>query len=240
MTDNKHSTAVLALLSDYLDEQAHIAHRQIEDVAGVAITMRIADTPLTIGSSTELALDVDQVQYQIGFGPCLATLETGTGMYVPDLAADDRWGEYGPRAAERGARCCVSVPILARGEPTAVLKAYSGEVDGLTPEQQDLVAARGEELAGGIGLALSLTDHAQQLDDRVAAMEHRHVIDLAVGMVMEQVRCGPAQAFSMLRRQSQRSNVKLHDLAQRLINTVSDGEGVGPAPFRARGSTPTR
>jgi hypothetical protein len=133
----------------------------------------------------------------------------------------------------------VSVPILVRGEPTAVLKAYSGEVDGLTREQQDLVAARDEELAGGIALALSLTDHAQQLDDRIAAMEHRHVIDLAVGMVMEQARCGPTQAFTLLRRQSQRANVKLHDIAQRLVYAVSDGEGVGP-PFRIRGSAPVR
>jgi GAF domain-containing protein len=240
MTDNQHSTAVLALLGDYLDEQAQITHRQLGEVAGVAITMRIADAPLTIGSSTELALDVDQVQYQIGLGPCLAALETGTAMYVPDLAADGRWGDYGSRAAERGARCCMSVPVLVRGEPTAVVKAYSGEVNGLTREQQDLVTARGEELAGGIAIALSLSDHAQQLDDRIAAMDHRHVIDLAVGMVMAQARCGPTQAFSLLRRQSQRSGVKLHEVAQRLVSAVSDGEGVGSAHFLARGSAPTR
>jgi ANTAR domain/GAF domain len=240
MTDNVHSTAVLALLADYLDGEAQATHRQLGEVAGVAITMRVADAPLTIGSSSELALDVDQVQYQIGVGPCLAALETGTGMHVPDLAADDRWGEYGRRAAERGARCCMSVPIMVLAKPTAVLKAYSGEVNGLTQEQQDLVTARGEELAGGIAIALSLSDHAQQLDDRTAAMDHRHVIDLAVGMVMAQARCGPTQAFSLLRRQSQSSGVKLHEVAQQLVSAVSDGEGVGSAHFLARGSAPAR
>jgi hypothetical protein len=238
MTDNEHSTAVLALLGDYLDEQAQLTHRQVGDIAGVAITMRIAHTPLTIGTSSELALDVDLIQYEIGIGPCLAALKTGTAVYVPDLAADERWGEYGPRAAERGARCCISVPILVREQPTAVLKAYSSELDGLSPQQQSLIVARAVELAGGITLALSLCDHAQQLDDRIAAMDHRHVIDLAVGMVMEQAQCGPTQAFSLLRRHSQRSGVKLSEVAEQLVGAVSDDDGVASAPFRTRDSAP--
>lgn len=239
MTDNEHSTAMLALLGDYLGEQAQLTHRQVGDIAGVAVTMRIGHAPVTIGTSSELALDVDLIQYEIGIGPCLATLKTGTAIYVPDLAADERWGEYGPRAAGRGARCCMSVPILVRARPTAVLKAYTGEVNGLSPEQQDLIVARGEELAGGIALALSLSDHAQQLDDRIAAMDHRHVIDLAVGMVMERTRCGPTQAFSLLRRQSQRSGVKLSVVAQRLVSAVSDPDDVATAPFLARDSAPS-
>ena len=238
MTDKEHSTAVLALLSDYLGEQAQLTHRQVGEIAGVAITMRIAHAPLTIGTSSELASDVDLIQYEIGIGPCLFTLQTGMTMYVPDLAADDRWGEYGRRAAERGARCCISVPILVREMPTAVLKAYAGEVDGLSPEQQRLMVARGEEMAGGIALALSLSDHALQLDDRIAAMDHRHVIDLAVGMVMEQARCGPTQAFSLLRRQSQHSGLKLYEVAERLVGAVSEGDGVATAHFRARDSSP--
>jgi ANTAR domain/GAF domain len=240
MTANAHSTAVLALLADYLDEQAQLTHRQLGEVAGVAVTMRVASAPLTIGSSTTLALDVDKIQYEVGHGPCLTALDTGRAMYVPDLAVDGRWGEYGPRAAARGVHCCISVPVLVRDKPTAVVKAYTGERDGLTPEQRSLVASRGVELAGGIALALSLCDQAQQLDDRIAAMDHRHVIDLAVGMVMEQARCGPTQAFSLLRRQSQRSGTKLYQVAERLVGAVDDGNGAWSAHFRTRESEPTR
>jgi hypothetical protein len=236
MTENAHSTAVLALLGDYMSEQAQLTHRQLGDVVGVAITMQVAHVPLTIGTSSELALDVDTIQYEIGSGPCLAALATGIVLYVPDLAADRRWGAYGPRAAERGARCCISVPVLVRDRPTAVLKAYAGEVDGLSPDQQSLMVARGQDLVGGIAMALSLSDHAQQLDDRAAAMDHRHVIDLAVGMVMGQTGCGPTQAFAVLRRQSQQSNMKLYEVAKGLVGAVSGntGEGLAAAPFQAR------
>lgn len=238
MTDNSHSSAVLALLADYLGEQAQFIHHQLGDVAGIAITMRIAGAPLTIGTSSELALDVDLIQYEIGIGPCLFALQNGVVLYVPDLAGDDRWGEYGPRAAARGALSCLSVPVKTDGAITAVLKAYASCLDGLSVEQRTTLVTRAGELAGGIGLALSLSDHAQQLDDRIAAMDHRHLIDLGVGMVMERLRCGPAQAFALLRRQSQQSGRKLYDVARELVAAVSDADDGGSAPFSDRGAAP--
>ena len=57
-------------------------------------------------------------------------------------------------------------------------------------------------------------------------------------MAMEQARCGPTQAFSLLRRQSQQSGVKPYGFDQRLVGAVSDGDGVAIAHFRPRDSAP--
>jgi hypothetical protein len=95
---------LLAPLTVYLDDVAARAADRLEPTAGVAITLGMTDVPLTIGASTDLARDVDLIQYEIGKGPCLHALHHGIGMYVPDLASDTRWGEYGPRAAARGAK----------------------------------------------------------------------------------------------------------------------------------------
>jgi GAF domain-containing protein len=98
----------------------------------------LGGVPVTIGASTELAREVDQLQYVIGIGPCLHALATGEGMYVADLAADDRWADYGPRAATLGAKCCVSLPIRTDDDPVGVLKVYGSEVDGLDEWQREL------------------------------------------------------------------------------------------------------
>ena len=137
------SQEVLDLIDEYLDQVAADTHRLLGEVAGVAVTM--ADRrgrPLTVGSSTELARAVDELQYRLGDGPCLNALRGGGGDYVPSLAADTRWGRYGPEAAELGARCCQSVPVEGHDGVVAVFKVYAGVVYGLTLEQRRLAVRR--------------------------------------------------------------------------------------------------
>ena len=51
------------------------------------------------------------------------------------------------------------------------------------------------------------------------------VIEQAKGIVMAQQRCGPDQAFDVLRRMSQQANVKLRMLATQIVEQVaSSGE----------------
>jgi len=232
-------TELIPLLTDYLDDLATRTAKRVGDNAGVAVTLSVDGVPFTIGASTELARDVDLIQYHIGTGPCLNALHHGIGMYVPDLARDDRWGEYGAKAAARGAASCVSVPVFVNEQPDAVLKVYSDKVDGLTAEQQAVAFAVGPEVAGGVGLAKHLTRQAQRLDDRAAAMTTRRSIDVAIGVLMQQHRCSAESAFTMLRDASQSRNAKIRDIAHELISPFP-GDGVGPAPFRDRTpQTPT-
>jgi len=224
---------LIPLLTDYLDDLANRTAERVGDNAGVAVTLSVDGAPFTIGASTELARDVDLLQYHIGTGPCLNALHNGIGMYVPDLARDDRWGEYGPKAAARGAASCVSIPVFVSDQQAAVLKVYSDRVDGLAPDQQAVANAVAPEVAGGVGLAKHLTRQAQRLDDRAAAMTTRRSIDVAIGILMMQHQCSAESAFQMLRNTSQSRNAKIRDVAQELISPFP-GDGVGPAPFRDR------
>lgn len=232
--------ALIPMLSDYMDEVAVSCHERLGEVAGVAVTLSVGGEPFTVGSSTALALDVDLIQYAVGTGPCLTALREGIGTYVADLAQDLRWGDYGARAAERGASSCVSVPVLVRGQPAAVLKVYFAVVDGLSETQRRIAGGCAGEVSGGIGLARSLTEHARELDDRVAAMDSRRTIDIAIGILMERTGCGPAGAFNLLRRYSQVSNTKLREAARALVSAGSEEPEVTQAPFSPHGAAPRR
>jgi len=50
-----------------------------------------------------------------------------------------------------------------------------------------------------------------------ARLESMPVIEQAKGILMAQTGCGSEQAFDMLRRASQRSNVKVRDLAGAIV-----------------------
>jgi AmiR/NasT family two-component response regulator len=49
------------------------------------------------------------------------------------------------------------------------------------------------------------------------------VIEQAKGILIAQSRCGDAQAFDLLRRVSQRSNVPVRDLAAQIVATTEQG-----------------
>jgi hypothetical protein len=74
------------------------------------------------------------------------------------------------------------------------------------------------------------------------------VIEQAKGIIMAQHRCGPEEAFDLLRRASQRTNVKVRELAAQIIEHIasSDNHGnvvpirLGAAPGRWGGDSKDR
>jgi len=64
-----------------------------------------------------------------------------------------------------------------------------------------------------------------------ARMDSMPVIEQAKGIVMAQHGCGPEEAFEVLRRMSQHTNVKLHVLAARLVKQTSAGKTTSAVPL---------
>jgi hypothetical protein len=70
----------------------------------------------------------------------------------------------------------------------------------------------------------------------LARLETMPVVEQAKGILMAQHRCGPDQAFDLLRRASQRANVKVSVLAARMIEQIVAPEPGGtPPPARPTG-----
>lgn len=226
----------LSVVADYLDATARTTHERLGDVAGVAVTVGHAPEAFTVGASTEVAARVDRTQLDLGVGPCLDTLRSGVGAYVPDLATDARWGDYGPAAAREGAASCQSVPVQFEGSTVAVFKVYAAERDGLSGDQRDLARQIGLELNGGVAVARHLERVATELDDMTAMTVHRRVIDLALGIMMERAQVDAATAFGLLRTRSQQGNTKLRDVAQAVIASVpAAGAGDLVPPYDPHG-----
>ncbi|MGY1636950.1 ANTAR domain-containing response regulator [Geodermatophilus sp. SYSU D00742] len=68
----------------------------------------------------------------------------------------------------------------------------------------------------------STRELAENLD---RAMQTRAVIEQAKGILMSQRRCTAAEAFQLLAAASQRSNRKLRDIAEAIVDGVSSIPG---------------
>jgi ANTAR domain-containing protein len=73
----------------------------------------------------------------------------------------------------------------------------------------------------------------------MARQETMPVIEQAKGIIMAQQKCGPDEAFDLLRRASQRANIKVHVLAAQIVGHVAvrnDPGNVTPIAGAARGT----
>lgn len=63
----------------------------------------------------------------------------------------------------------------------------------------------------------------------LARLDTMPVIEQAKGIIMGQQRCGPEEAFDLLRKASQRTNIKVHVLAAQIVqHTASGNNNVTP------------
>jgi len=74
-----------------------------------------------------------------------------------------------------------------------------------------------------------------------ARLESLPVIEQAKGILMAQQRCGPEEAFDLLRRASQRANVRVHVLAAQIVDRVGSPSPAEttPQPIRPAASRPS-
>jgi GAF domain-containing protein len=215
-------------MTEFLDELVQLA---AVGQGSCAITVRLDDKSRTVASSDALAARADEIQYAQGEGPCLEAMRTGVVVAAPDLATDDRWGNYRSYALAQGVRSVLSTPMGVDGQQFGALNLYSTEAGTFDTAARAQAERWAQQASGAVGVALRLaeqTRHGQQLSE---ALTSRSIIDQAIGILMAQQRCSPEVAFGILRSASQGRNVKLRTIAADIVRAVG-GES---ADDKARG-----
>ncbi|MER6258281.1 MULTISPECIES: GAF and ANTAR domain-containing protein [unclassified Streptomyces] len=118
----------------------------------------------------------------------------------------------GPDGDRPGLRSVLSMRLRADKRRMTVLTAYARE-----PHAFDERTARlGRLFTTHVSLALNSATVREQLTE---AMHTRDLIGQATGILMERLDIDAAAAFESLVRASQRENVKLRDLARRIVGS---------------------
>lgn len=186
-----------------------------------AVTLQRHGRLATIAHSSDEAKVLDEIQINFGDGPCISAMHTGQSVLVADTRTDNRWPEYLAVVASHGYFALMGVPLALEGEAKAALNFFASTPDAFSPEGAALANAYAAQASKAMILAIRVASHLETADNLKAAMEKRTAIDIAVGIVMGQNRCSQEEAFSILSRASNNQNVKLRDLAEQVISSVS-------------------
>jgi GAF domain-containing protein len=221
-------------IEDFLRELAVLAAGVIPPSAACGITLRRDNQLITAAASSELASQVDELQYGRGDGPCLQALRTGKVVMVPDLAVDDRWGDYRLHAIAHGVAASLSIPLSVGETTVGALNLYSTLRHNFSESEVVRVTAFAGQASGAISLVLRQANQVELEGQLREALSSRTVIDQALGLVMGERRCTAREAFAVLREASQNRNVKLQIVAAELIETMTGFPAEFPRPFVQR------
>jgi transcriptional regulator with GAF, ATPase, and Fis domain len=187
------------------------------DHAGVSVLR--GKEVATPAATDDVPRAVDAIQYETGEGPCLDAIREHEVFESGDLAHEKRWPKFAGRARrETGVTSVLSFRLFVAGDTLGALNLYSKAEHAFN----DASRIAGAVFATHAAVALSSAMHEEQMEE---ALESRDLIGQAKGMLMAREGVTADEAFEMLRRASQRLNVKL----RRVAGAVVDPDSGAPA-----------
>jgi GAF domain-containing protein len=228
------STAVINQLQDLvlkttdvhelLDELVRFTAAALADhaLAFCSVTLVQQQKPVTVASSAERAVRLDENQYQVGTGPCLTAIREQAIVHVPDVGQDSRWPEYMAMARTEGIGSSLCVPLMLEGEAGAGLNLYSTVTHAFSGEDIDTVEAYAVRASKALRMAVRISDLAEAKSRLIAAMDARTTIDLAAGAIMAQNRCNHDAALKIMNIAARTRNLSLRDIAESVITSISE------------------
>ncbi|WP_197376244.1 GAF and ANTAR domain-containing protein [Mycolicibacterium baixiangningiae] len=210
-------------VTELLSAVAQFAARAIPGVegAGVALINPRVGLPSiqTWAATAGLVNEIDIVQYRdLHEGPCLTCMHSRRPTTSGSLGSDQRWPHFGGRVARMGVHSALSIPLIVGDRILGAINAYAANRDAFGEHAVRL----GCEFAGPAAVAVyhaQLLAEARESAARLQrALDSRAVIDQAIGIIRSRSGASGEEAFARLTKISQNENVKLHIVAERLVD----------------------
>ncbi|WIM88758.1 GAF and ANTAR domain-containing protein [Candidatus Mycobacterium wuenschmannii] len=166
----------------------------------------------SLSGTSDLIYEVDRLQEKHNAGPCVEAALDELVVRTDDFEHETRWPQYSREVVKLGVRSSISFKLYTGDRTAGALNVFSGEPRCFDAESEVI----GSILAAHAAAAILASRDSQQLQ---AALLSRDIIGQAKGMLMERFQVDAVGAFDMLRKLSQQMNVRLHEVAQRVVDT---------------------
>jgi GAF domain-containing protein len=211
-----------------LTRVAELSVEALEPVTLAGITMPIEGRPRTAVFTDDLAPEIDRAQYDQGEGPCLAAFEERRITAIESTREDGAWPAFRAAAAAHGVGSTLSLPLVVDDTAVGALNLYAREERAFSADDR----AQAELFASQAAIVLANARaywEARELSLGLSeAMKSRAVIEQAKGILMGAEGVDEDAAFDILVAASQRENLKVREIATRIVaNAVERGRNGG-------------
>jgi transcriptional regulator with GAF, ATPase, and Fis domain len=197
-------------------ELAEHAAAEIPGAQYAGVTIARNDKTLDTPAATHLyPVLLDKIQQRHAEGPCLTSAWERQTIHIADLRKDSRWPAYRCDAlAETPIRSIMAFQLFIADDSMGALNVYSEQPGAFDEETESI----GLIFAAHSSVAWNSARRDEQFRQALAS---RDIIGQAKGMIMERYAVDAVQAFDMLRKLSQDSNVPVTQIASDLVRRAS-------------------
>ncbi|HET8616445.1 MAG TPA: GAF and ANTAR domain-containing protein [Actinomycetales bacterium] len=205
--------------STYDDIHAAITRTAVEVIPGCdhacVTVMRSGAEPQTLGATDDIAATVDAFERQVGEGPCLDAIMEQSFQLDTDIERHSTWPKLSRLVLEHTpVRGMLGYRLFVGERKAGALNIFSDTAGALDAKAADL----GAIVAAFASTALGAASQREHADNLLKALHSNREIGKAVGLLMATHGIGEEQAFDTLKRSSMDLNVRLADLARRVID----------------------
>ena len=206
---------------DVVDFLHVLADRCVELLEVDAAGLMLADQRgqlWVMASSSERGRLLELFELETDEGPCLDCFRSGQPIADMRLDhGDPRWPRFGQQAQAAGFRSVHALPMRLRDDVIGVLNLFSSTPQPLGEDDVRVGQALADVATIGL-LQQRAIQHRQVLAEQLqGALNSRVLIEQAKGVIAERLRIDVDDAFDALRTYARRINVRLTDLARRVI-----------------------
>jgi len=201
-----------------IDRIVRLAVSTIDDCQHAGIIVIDGPRISSPASSDDVPALLDRLQSETGEGPCVDAIRDHAVFYTGHLSSERRWPHFAERAkAESGIESILSFRLFTEGGTLGALNLFSTVPDAF--DRHD--TAVGAIFAAHAAVAWSTS---QAIENLRQGMESRQLIGEATGILMAREHISAEAAFDILRRSSQRLNVKLRLIAEQVARPEGSSE----------------
>lgn len=203
-------------VADTLNEICRLAVAAIDacQAAGISQVHRgqRIETP---AATTKVAENLHTLQYELNDGPCMDAAWEEHTIQIDDMTGEQRWPAFAAEAARTGVRSMLCFQLFTHKDTMGALNLFSDRPHAFDEHDQEL----GLIFASHAAIALA---GAQTEASLTSAIQTRQHIGEAVGILSERHDITTHDAFRMLAKASQHHNIRLRELADRLVTSEND------------------
>lgn len=210
---------------------------EVTDATGAGIMLMSGDVPRgSLCSTDAVSALIEQLQYDLGEGPCIDAYHQDRPVIEADLAdpAVVRWLAFTRPAVEAGARAVFGFPLQVGAVRLGALNLYRDRPGPLTGEQHADALIMAEVAAQTVLMLQANAPPGTVSAELEAHAEFQYVVHQAAGMVAAQLEVTVGQALIRLRAHAFGNDRPLADVArdvvERRLRFDADSGEKDPAP----------
>jgi hypothetical protein len=216
---------ILSLLSAGGDTEPGTARlcevcAEVSATSGAGIMLMSDDAPMgSICTTNEVSDLIEELQYELGEGPCVDAHHEGRPVLEPDLAdpGTPRWLAFSPPALAAGTRAVFGFPLRVGAARLGAMNLYRDRPGKLSDDQHADALVMADVAAQAV-LAMQADAPPDVVATELLASADFHLVEhQASGMVATQLGVGVGEALVRLRAYAFSHELGLNEVAEAVV-----------------------